>query len=532
MPPAFATKKTLTRARQAVKASDWVTAYESFQAVLDRFPGNKKARQGLEAIRPVAVPDLVNRGAEAQRSGMLAEAERFLGAATALAPQVTDIGLALAACQLDMGRAPAVVATADLLLKHAPGDARVLNAKGHALREMGQADAAQECLTAALGTAETDARTLNNLGILARSMGDRAAAQGYYAKALELVPDDPSVHRNMAYQTDYRQDQSHLAAMQSLVQTFKSGDAAAAPLHFALFKALDEVGQGPEAFAHLETANRLTKAAFGYDFKADAVPYALSKALFAQPLEVTPTLDTPRPIFVTGLPRSGTTLVEGILARADGVQPCGELTVVQNAVSKILRDVMGRDEKQLTAKDIAALRSALLQGLAEYSDGRPVMIDKMPLNFRWIGYICAALPEARIIHIQRDPMAVAWSLYRLSFNGLGNGYVYDPADIARFMVLHRDWMAHWRSVCPGRIFDVSYQALVQDTEATTRAMAEAVSLNWSPEWLHPEKGSHQVLTASADQVRSPIYKGSDEGWKKYESELAPLKSALTEAGVL
>ncbi len=218
--------------------------------------------------------------------------------------------------------------------------------------------------------------------------------------------------------------------MRRLLAASDQNDPAIAPLHFALFKALDDLDQRARAFAHLEKANRLTKIGSGYDFQTDALPYALSKALIRVPIRA----DTPppglRPIFVTGLPRSGTTLVERILARAEGVQACGELTVVQVTVGRLLREIMTRANKSLSAEDIVRLRRETLQGLIEYSDGRPVLIDKMPLNFRWIGYICAALPEARIVHVSRDTMAVAWSLYRHSFAGGGNRFVYDPADIA------------------------------------------------------------------------------------------------------
>lgn len=537
MPPVQSTEKTLGRARQAARAKDWTTACSLYQSVLDRFPANKKARQGLADLR-AAVPELLKAAQAAQQGGEWATAEGRLTAAATLAPELPEVGLALAACRLETGRAPAALRAAEAVLTAAPGHAGALNARGRSLREMGRGEEAEASFQAALGHPETEAQTLNNLGILARARGDRAAAAGYYRRALELTPGDAALHRNLAHAVTYSEADpatvAHLAQMRERLAALGAETPEAAPLHFALFKALDDLDRREEAFGHLALGNRLSKAALGYEFKSDAVPYALSKVLLKAPLAAPDGAGETglRPIFVTGLPRTGTTLTERILAQAGGVQPAGELTVVQVATGRLLREIMGREVKALTPADLAALGAEIRAGLAEYSDGSPVLVDKMPLNFRWIGYICAALPEARIVHLNRDPMAVAWSVYRHSFGGAGNGFAYDPADIARFMVMHRDLMAHWRAVCPGRIFDLDYADLVSAPEPTTRALAEFAGLEWSPDWLAPERGRGQVLTASADQVRRPIYRGSDDGWRRYEAQLAPLREALSAAGLI
>ena len=524
--------KTLSRGRKAAKAGDWLAAFEAYQNVLDRFAGNKKAIKGMQELKP-AVPDLLQQAQAAQKAADWTQAERLLNAAFGLAPETPQIGIALAATQLEISRAPGARTTALKVLKHAPGNPEALNFKGRAERTMGLSDAAEASFKAALGHPETDAQTLNNLGVLARAQGALDQARAYYEQALALAPDNVIIHRNLAQLTSYTADHPHLMAMRALAEQASANDTAKAPLHFALFHALDKIGAYDEAFAHLETANALARKAAPYDFQTDAIPTALGKALIKGPIEGVK--DTPAdrtPIFVTGLPRSGTTLVERILSRAQGTQACGELSVVQTAVSQLLRDVMARDDKPLKPADIAQLRDALRQGLAEYSDGSPIMIDKMPLNFEWIGFICAALPEAKVIHIARDPMAVAWSLYRMSFEGAGNGFVYAPGDIARYMVLHRDIMAHWRSCFPDRICDISYEDLIAEPENTTKAIAGATELAWSADWLSPEKAKSQVLTASAEQVRQPIYQDSNAQWKRYEAALVPLRQALVSTGIL
>lgn len=524
--------KTIARAKQAAKAGDLVGAVEAFQSVIARFPKNKRAQQGMAALKPSALPQVLRAAQEAQGKADWAEAERLLQAAVALAPEMAEVWLALSACQLEMRKAPAALMAAERVLAALPDQADALNCKGRALREMGRGDEAQACFKAALGNAATDAQTYTNLGILARARGDREGASGYYRKALELQPNEPLLHANLSQVTTYVGGEEHVAQMRAALAAKGADAPESAALHFALFKALDDMGERAEAFAHLQKGNALKKQALGYDFQSDARPYAVSKILFEAPVGEAAGKLGLRPIFVTGLPRTGTSLVERMLGQGDGVQTCGELPVVQNAVGRLLRRVMGRDKRVLKRADLEVLREELLDGLAAYSDGSPVLVDKMPLNFRWIGYICAALPESSVVHLARDPMAVAWSLFRHDFVGAGNGFAYDVADIGRFMVLHREWMAHWRAVCPGRIVDVSYADLVEAPEAATRALAEGVGLDWSEAWLAPEKARGQVLTASAEQVRRPIYTGSDAGWRAYEAELAPMRQALETAGLV
>lgn len=522
----------LTRAGKATKDGEWLIACDTYQHILRRFPANKRAKQRLEALRPVALPELLKLARIAQSERRWSDAEQYFAAASKIAPDRLTIGLALAATQLELRRAPAALKTVEEILKRAPGNPEALNYKGRALRWMGQGNAAEDCFLSALGHGVTDVLTLNNLGILARAQGNRRVAADYYRRAIAIDPKNIALHQNLALETTYKGGETHLDEMRALLSATGQNHPDKPALYFALFKALDDLGERAEAFSHLQMGNQLTKAALEYDFQKDAIPSVLSKVLLKGPVCGADESEGLRPIFVTGLPRSGTTLVERILSRTKGVQPCGELTVVQLAVVQLLRDVMERATKALTNDDFAGLGREIRKSLAEYSDGSPVLIDKMPLNFRWIGFICAALPEARIVHVSREPMALAWSMYRQSFDGAGNGFVYDLEDIARFLVLHRDLMAHWRACFPGRIFELEYEELVTDPCTVTRNLAKATELEWSPDWLRPEHATNQVLTASAEQVRRPIYRDSNEQWKNYATQLAPMMKALSSSGLI
>lgn len=532
MAPRLSADKAISRAKQAARSGDLAMAVGLYADVLARFPANKKARKAMADLRPDGLLTLLKSGQSAQQKGRWVDAIRDLEAAFLLAPDIVDTGLALGACQMEINMAPEALAVADTLLERFPGNTKALNIRGHALRELGRGDEALACLTSALGNPETDMQTLNNLGVLTRARGEIAAAVEYCQKALALQPHDPLLHANLAYVTKYAPEHPHIGQMRERLAALGADTPQSAPLHFALFKALDDFETSAQAMDYLRNGNRLKKSALEYDFKEDAEIYALSKVLFkTAPTGLTGTAE-PRPVFVTGLPRSGTSLVERVLAQSPEAQACGELSVVPNAVAQLLRRAMARQDRALGEADFTAMQARVRTALAAYSDGHPVMIDKMPLNFRWIGYICAALPEARIIHVNRDPMAVAWSLYRHNFVGPANGFAYDVKDIARFMVLHRDLMAHWRALFPDRVFDLDYARLVADPQETTKALAAAAGLDWNAQMLSPEKASGQVLTASAEQVRKPIYKDSDSGWRRYQEFLAPMAQALERAGIV
>lgn len=523
--------KLLNAARKAAVAEDWMAAHRAYQQVLKRFPKNPRARDGLQKLAPKALPALLAQAQQLQNAAEWSDAARVLTAARDFAPDLAEVGLALAACLLEIGRAPAALDALSHVLARQPDNVTALNFQGRALREMGQSDAAQKSLEKAIKVGGPSAQTLNNLGILAQANGRADEAVDHFSRALALEPKNCELHFSLAQAKRHDPDDPAISDMQRLAGELSASAPGYARLQFALFKALDDVGAREAAFQHLILANDSEKKRKPYDFQKDAVPYALCRGLLGVAANHTAADAAPfTPIFVTGLPRSGTTLIERILSMADGAQACGELPVVQLAVSARLKAIMAREDKSFSADDAKDLRADILSGLSDYSDGRPVLIDKMPLNFRWIGFIAEALPEARIVHIARDPMAVAWSLFRLSFQSAGHGFVHSFEDIAKYMVLHQEWMSHWRGTYGERIVDLVYEDMIAHPQEQTQALAKAVGLAWSDAWLHPEKATSQVLTASAHQVRQPIYGDSNAQWKRYETQLEPLRIALSENG--
>ena len=533
MPAALSVDQSLKRAQRALKNGDRREAKTVLTAVLQRFPANRRAQQALAQIDDVPVAELVAEAEWLERTRAYDSAERVWEQAFQRSGRAARAGLGLALCRLTLGRPAQALEACEAVLAARPDHAMALDTKGRALRDLGRLDGAEACHKAALGHGIIDAGPLNHLGILAQARGDRRAAAEFYRQALVLAPDKPDLHHNLSRTITYHAQEPHLANLHAQISNAEPGDTAAAPLHFAMFKALEDLGEFDAAFAHLEIGNRLRKQEFAYDVRRDAARFSFCRALLADaPVLRNPEPAAIRPIFVTGLPRSGTTLVEQILSQAPGTQAGGELAVVASAAARVLRAMQIGKHNRIDTDTLTTFRTEVLEGLRDFSDGAPVLIDKMPLNFRWIGLICAAFPEARIVHLERNPLAVAWSLYRHKFSGGGNGFAYDIADIATYLVLHRDLMSSWQQLYPGRVTTVDYGELVQSPEPAIRKIISACDLEWSDACLAPQNSTRSVLTASADQVREPIHDEADQGWRRYETQLAPLRAALRAANML
>ncbi len=524
----------LARAKKASKDKDWSAAVESLQMILAKFPGNKKARENWNALRESAMPDLLANAQLAWNEQNWLDVETDLTLAIVLGAADEDIRLSLAQAQLELGSAPNALDTINPVLNANAQSVEALNLKGRALREMGDGAGSLIDLQTALSLHKSDAETLNNLGLTHHAMGDFEAAAELFESALAVDPYNPTIHNNLSQVTRYDSSADHVDRMTAALAQVGAQSVKAIPLHFALFKALDELNDLEKAFDHLKIGNKLAKVASGYEFKSEGIPFGLSKLLFDGHVEPPIELETSktRPIFVTGLPRSGTTLAERILSQSPGVKPCGELTIVPRAIGPLLSDIAGRTKKSLLPDEIVGLRNKIVDGFSRYSDGTDRPIDKMPTNFRWIGYLCVAIPEAHIVHMNRDPTSVAWSLYKHLFTGPGVGYSNDFTDIVKSMVLHRDLMNFWRLRFSDQIIDVQYEQLVHTPEPVTQSMADATNLTWTPAWAAPETGTSEIRTASARQARQAIYTKSNEAWRKYERQLAPLTDMLAASDFL
>ena len=217
------------------------------------------------------------------------------------------------------------------------------------------------------------------------------------------------------------------------------------------------------------------------------------------------------PVFILGMPRSGTTLVEQIISSHSEVFGAGELKYVEKFGKELVVDATF-----VNTTAISEFRESYFSEVSKLSNGKYVITDKMPQNFRFIPLICAAFPEAKIIHLQRNAAATCWSNYKQYFISKKLGYCYDLKDLVAYYNLYTEMMKVWQSQYGERIYNLNYEQLTNDQEDQTRKLIKHLGLNWEEACLSPHKNKRSVRTASQQQVRKKVYQGSSHAWRKYE----------------
>jgi tetratricopeptide (TPR) repeat protein len=397
---------------------------------------------------------------------------------------------------------------------------------GNCLRALDRAGDARAAYERALALDPAHWGAANNLGTLLRETGDRAGAEAAFRRALAIRPDAADTRRNLAEVKRFAPDDPDLADIRQALQHEKD-PRARMHLCFALGKALDDVGAVDPAFAAFDEGNRLRRQLHPYDPAVDALLFATLRRLFdVPPPSLSAGSGSFRPVFVTGMMRSGTSLVEQILAAHPDVAAGGELEAMTRAALPVAERAAADAALRLDHVTLRGLRDNYQSQVARIAGQKPVLTDKMPLNFRWIGFILTAFPEARVLHLRRDPMAVGWSIFRTCFTARGNGWAWDQAQIGAFQCQHDAMLAFWHSRFPDRITEVDYDALTEDPDRQTRALVQAAGLSWSDRCLDFASAQTQVRTASAMQVRQGLYRGSSQQWRAYAHHLRPLADAL------
>jgi tetratricopeptide (TPR) repeat protein len=416
-----------------------------------------------------------------------------------------------------------------------PNYAEVHNDLGNSFRMLARFDEALECYNRALAIKPDYAEAHNNLGVALKMLGRIEEARRAFAKAIELAPKRVLFYAGLADSTRFADGDRHLAAMEQLAQDQATLDGEERiQLHFALGKAFADLARYGRSFRHLLAGNTLKRQQITYDETTVLGEFGRIRAVF------TPTLMTDRrgqgepssaPVFIVGLPRSGTTLVEQILASHPKLHGAGELTDFHDAVVRLaVREGVLQPYPELVSnltgpnlREIGADYLARVRGLAPSAER---ITDKMPGNFLAAGLIHLALPNARIIHTQRDPIDTCVSCFSTLF-AADHPHAYDLGELGRYYRAYAALMGHWRDVLPeGIMIDVQYETLVTDFEPQARRIVAHCGLDWDDACLAFHRTQRPVRTASMVQVRQPIYQSSIGRWRPYRSWLEPLLAAL------
>jgi len=297
-----------------------------------------------------------------------------------------------------------------------------------------------------------------------------------------------------------------------------------------LAKAYDDLESKDKLFEVLNEGNSLRKDELDYLISEDKDRHLIYKEIFTSNTNIFEKSLSfnklkVRPIFIVGMPRSGTTLLEQIICSHKEVYGTGESVALILSISETV-DAYLKNNKKYSQKDIMFIRNKYLEYLTSFDTNKSIFTDKMPINFEYIGFILTAFPEAKIIHMSRDPMATCWSIYKNYFTGVGMGFSYNMEDLANYYNLYLDLMNFWKDLFPNKIYDVCYESLTVNQEEETRNLLKYCELDWDDNCLNFYKNEAAVRTTSALQVKQKIYHGSSEVWKKYESYLQPLVQGL------
>lgn len=484
---------------------------------------------------PGCVEAYSNLGALSARRGELGAAERYLTEAVSLDPDHADALSNLGALRVELERHEEALRPLERSLVLKGDNPLALNNLGLALINLGRIDEAHSSLQRAIALKPDLADALVNIAHLHLLKGDRDAAMRDLDLALSADPGNARAHMIKAEQT---RATSPCPWSAQLAQAYRQRGARppreVIQLDFAMGKLCEDLGRHDDAFEAYAEGNRLHYARHPFDeasaqshfeetlreFRAELYPDAAEEG--SSPAAQ---LGSRVPVFIVGMPRSGTTLVEQILATHPEVFGAGELTVIPD----LLESVPGVPPRARRAAWLGHLRALGDQYLAKA--WRPCarekfLIDKLPGNYRHLGLLPLMIPKAKIIHMNRDPLDACFSCFATQF-AKGHEYSYDQGTLGRHYLRYHRLMEHWREVMPaGSILDVRYEEVVADLESATRRILAFIGLDWHESCTRFHQNPRIVETASRAQVKQPIYSRSIGRWRRFETHLAPLKHEL------
>jgi tetratricopeptide (TPR) repeat protein len=450
-----------------------------------------------------------------------------------LAPDFHDARLDLGHAQVELHELEDAVATMETAIRLDPSSYAARIGLANALARSSKTADALAAYEAAIASRPEIAGSYLGLGNVLKTLGRQSDAIAAYRKGIDIRPGFAEVYWSLSNLKTFRFTDDEIAAMTELLARPELSDGDAVHLSFALGKASEDARDYDAAFAYYERGNRLRRAQESYDpvhtedigerirevFSPERLANARSKG-FADV----------QPIFITGLPRSGSTLLEQILASHPMVEATHELPEGGRLIKFIDRRRAGRDRYpeavvSMPDESLFELGKRYDDETRRYRSGAPFFIDKMPNNFANIGLLAMALPSARFIDARRHPLDTCLSCYKQLF-ARGQSFTYDMEELAYYCLEYRRMMDHWHAVLPDRVLTVQYEDVVADLQPQVERILAHCGLPWDDACLDFHNTERAIRTASSEQVRLPLYRDAVAYWKNFDKALIPLKEIL------
>ena len=453
---------------------------------------------------------------EHYRAGRFAEVEKLSLSVTQEFPEHPFAWKALAVVLKLTGRISESLVAIQKSVLLEPQDAESHYNLGNTLKALARLNDAEVSYKKAIALNPNYADANNNLGITLKEMGRLDEAEINLRKAIELKPDYAEAYRYLTTIKKFDAQDEQYSKMQELYLDKNISEEQRCHINFGLAKACEDLGDYEKAFVHYSEGNALRKKLLNYNINQDIKLFKQIKFTSPRIEQNSLVLDKlskkPIPIFIVGMPRSGTTLVEQIISSHSKVTGAGELSFVGQLGSSIARGLSDSNTDSLIN-----FRERYLMKLQSVSNGNLIVTDKMPQNFLYIGLLAAAFPEAKIVHVKRNSAAVCWANYKQYFVSKKNiGYCYSIDDVINYYKLYESLMVFWTNTLSKRIYNLDYEQLTVNQESETRQLIDYLDLDWDEKCLSPQNNKRHIATASNVQIRKKVYRGSSEQWKKYQ----------------
>jgi tetratricopeptide (TPR) repeat protein len=465
----------------------------------------------------------------AWRIGRMHDAEHLLRRALEIAPGFTAARAQLALVLGRMGRPAEALPLLDKLFGDDGEDLGHINLKAATVARLGDFEDAIALYEQVLARSPKQPKVWMSYGHILKTVGRQAEGIEAYRKAIEYNPNLGEAWFSLANLKTVKFDEADIAAMETALSRVELREEDRFHLDFALGKAMHDAGKTNEAFAHFAAGNALRRASLRYNREdtSRAVDRAIStfkRHSFEE--RRGGGCEAPDPIFIIGMPRAGSTLVEQILSShslVEGTSELADLPAVARKNPGYPKTALELPPAERSALGEEYLRRTSVQRRTE----KPFFIDKLPNNWLFVPFIQLILPNAKIIDARRHPLGCCFSNFRQHF-ARGQAFTYDLTDVGSYYADYVRLMAHVDAVLPGKVHRVIYERMVDDTEAEVRALLEYCGLEYEPACLAFHETKRAVRTASSEQVRQPIYRDATEEWRAYLPFLDPLKDALGE----